>query len=310
MSTGSQPRSSVSFSDSTAMSRPGGTPHTLPTPESERMTGIQTMPSAAITHGGLPISGRVHSSNRFGLRPPPPSQSGNHRFLPLLDLPAVNVRLIDSPITAPENTPAPSAGASDGAIPQERLPSIAEVLQRLPELSSDVSSAATTLAEPGMLDEEEILVQSSPLAPSSPTFNGRSSTPLTQHGVREHTDWQEDVEADLDRALARLANLARDDHEQDTSSSVEQHYTRRLDAAIERQHTRYTYLQEAKSTITTLLLHRAKLRSLLEAIATEVAHDNKGVVDTVTTVLAEIDDDDEVDDDDEDDDDEDDDDEE
>ncbi|KKY24229.1 hypothetical protein UCDDS831_g02561 [Diplodia seriata] len=254
------------------------------TPESERMSAVQAMPSAALAHGGLPMSARSHSSNRFGLRPPPPSQNGQQRFLPLLDLPAVNVRLTDSPTTAPENTPT----ASDRAISQQRLPSIAEVLQRLPELSNDVSSAATTLAEPGMADEE-VLLHSSPLAPSSPTFNGRSSTPLSQHGVREHTDWQEDVEADLDRALARLSNLARDDHEQDRAMSVEQHYTHRLDAAIERQRTRYTYLQEAKSTVTTLLLHRAKLRSLLEAIITEVIADKKEVVDMVAGVLAEMD---------------------
>ncbi|KAL1639032.1 hypothetical protein SLS58_008361 [Diplodia intermedia] len=256
MSTGSQARSAVSFSDSAAMSRPGDSPYTITTPESERMSAVQAMPSAALAHGGLPMSARSHTSNRFGLRPPPPSQNGQQRFLPLLDLPAVNVRLTDSPTTAPENTPT----ASDRAISQQRLPSIAEVLQRLPELSNDV-----------------------------PTFNGRSSTPLSQHGVREHTDWQEDVEADLDRALARLSNLARDDHEQDRAMSVEQHYTHRLDAAIERQRTRYTYLQEAKSTVTTLLLHRAKLRSLLEAIITEVIADKKDVVDMVAGVLAEMD---------------------
>ncbi|KAK0658965.1 hypothetical protein DIS24_g4324 [Lasiodiplodia hormozganensis] len=90
----------------------------------------------------------------------------------------------------------------------------------------------------------------------------------------------------LDRALARLANLARDDHEQNRSMSVEEHYTRRLDRAIERQRTRYTYLQRAKSTITTLLIHRAKLRSLLEAIAFEVLHNNKECVEIVAELLA------------------------
>lgn len=92
----------------------------------------------------------------------------------------------------------------------------------------------------------------------------------------------------LDRALARLANLARDDHEQDRSMSVEDHYTRRLDRAIERQRTRYTYLQRAKSTITILLIHRAKLRLLLEAIVSEVLHNNNEVVEIVAELLAEI----------------------
>ncbi|KAF4535103.1 uncharacterized protein LTHEOB_12792 [Lasiodiplodia theobromae] len=118
--------------------------------------------------------------------------------------------------------------------------------------------------------------------------NSRSSIPLSQHGVREHTGWQGNMVDNLDRALARLANLARDDHEQNRSMSVEEHYTRRLDRAIERQRTHYTYLQRAKSTITTLLIHRPKLRSLLEAIASEVLHNNKEVVEIVAELLAEM----------------------
>ncbi|KAB2575557.1 hypothetical protein DBV05_g5827 [Lasiodiplodia theobromae] len=291
MSTGSQPRSSTLASDSVSMGLQENSPHYIASPEGEGMGAVQATPFAALNQGGLPLPARVHSSNRFGLRPPPPSQSGQQNFLPLLDLPAVNVRLIESPTTAPENTPVPSTGASDRAVPQQNLPSIEEVLQRLPDLSSDVSSATTTtLADPGpLLDDEEVLLNSSPILLSSPTLNSRSSTPLSQHGVREHTDWQEDIEADLDRALARLANLARDDHEQDRSMSVEEHYTRRLDRAIERQRTRYTYLQRAKSTITTLLIHRAKLRSLLEAIASEVLHNNTEVVEIVAELIVELD---------------------
>lgn len=56
----------------------------------------------------------------------------------------------------------------------------------------------------------------------------------------------------------------------DPSLPTEQHYTRRLDAAIERQRVRYTYLQEATSTIASLLLQNARMYSMLESLGAEV----------------------------------------
>lgn len=155
-------------------------------------------------------------------------------------------------------------------------------------LISCSSSASTTLAEMAAPEYEDGFLHSSPVLPSSPTMMGRSSTPPSQRGVREHSDWQEDIEGELDRSLARLANLARDDHEQDPSLPTEGHYTRRLDAAIERQRVRYTYLQEAKSTITSLLLQNARMYSMLEFLGAEVIEDPQ-VASAVAQLLTEVD---------------------
>jgi hypothetical protein len=46
--------------------------------------------------------------------------------------------------------------------------------------------------------------------------------------VREHSDWAHDIESDVQRDLARLANLAVDDNQTDPTRSSEQHYQRRL----------------------------------------------------------------------------------
>ncbi|GME40250.1 uncharacterized protein LTHEOB_2097 [Neofusicoccum parvum] len=101
---------------------------------------------------------------------------------------------------------------------------------------------------------------------SSPPAVDRTSTPLPHSGVREHSDWQEDIEGDLDRALARLANLARDEHEQDPSMSAEQHYGSRLDAAIWRQSMHYTVLRQAWSDRSTALIQRNELRNVLKEV--------------------------------------------
>ncbi|KAH7064693.1 hypothetical protein B0J12DRAFT_693117 [Macrophomina phaseolina] len=255
-----------------------------PKKENEPMTGVLF---AAIQQGSVPLPVRTHRMNRFGLHPPPPTQHGRVNRHEHLDLVAVNVGLIGAPTIAPENTPAASNAPSDRTSSAPRLPTIAEALERLPDLSSDVS-AATTLAEIPAHDEDGNFLYSSLMPPSSPAAISRSSTPISQHGVREHSDWQEDIEGELDRSLARLANLARDDHEQDPSESTEQHYTRRLDGAIERQRVRYTYLQDAKSTITTLLSQNARMYSMLQFLVSEVVEDPH-VIGVVVQLLADID---------------------
>ncbi|OJD36521.1 uncharacterized protein BKCO1_1100081 [Diplodia corticola] len=65
-------------------------------------------------------------------------------FLPLLDLPAVNVRLIVPP-NAGQSVSNTVLDLWIHPIPQKRLPSIAEVLQRLPELASDDSCTQARL---------------------------------------------------------------------------------------------------------------------------------------------------------------------
>lgn len=47
-------------------------------------------------------------------------------------------------------------------------------------------------------------------------------------GVLENTTWQETIEEDVARGLARLANLAEDDHKVDPSRSAGEHYNARL----------------------------------------------------------------------------------
>lgn len=108
---------------------------THPCTDSEPMSGVQF---SALNQGSLPLSVRMHRRNRFGLRPPPPTQRGSTNRFPRLDLSAVNVGLIGAPTLAPENTPAPSNAPSDRSRPGQGLPTIEEALERLPELSSDM----------------------------------------------------------------------------------------------------------------------------------------------------------------------------
>lgn len=65
-------------------------------------------------------------------------------------------------------------------------------------------------------------------SPDAATFPVPTNSNDDGELVREHSDWAHDIEADIQRNLARLANLAVDDNQTNPSQSSEQHYQRRL----------------------------------------------------------------------------------
>jgi hypothetical protein len=60
-------------------------------------------------------------------------------------------------------------------------------------------------------------------------------------GVREHTDWANDIVQDVGRDLTRLANLAVDDNKRDPSRTVDAHYRYRLNLLLNDKHQRIIY---------------------------------------------------------------------
>lgn len=55
----------------------------------------------------------------------------------------------------------------------------------------------------------------------------------------EHSNWGSVAEEDVEAALQRLAMLARDDHKDDGSKSVEQHYSERLTVLLKKAEIEY-----------------------------------------------------------------------
>ena len=68
-------------------------------------------------------------------------------------------------------------------------------------------------------------------APTTTTAATAAATP--KPGVLEYTTWGPVAEEDTERALKRMAMLARDEHQKDPSFSVEEYYSMRLAKLIE-----------------------------------------------------------------------------
>ncbi|KAJ9648827.1 hypothetical protein H2199_000740 [Coniosporium tulheliwenetii] len=185
------------------------------------------------------------------------------------------------PTLVPENTPASNTPASHFRFSMLNLPSIDEALELLPPpvfLSSaylDAGSSSVTSPRAARQHREDFLRPRSSctepidegeqgvisVAIGSPRFvsastdesagshetvhPGRVQPPVApipvDGGVPEHNDWQEDIEQDVDRDLARLANLAEDDHHRDPSQDPEQHYRRRLTALLNGPSRKYVF---------------------------------------------------------------------
>lgn len=176
------------------------------------------------------------------------------------------------PTLVPENTPATNTPASHFRFSIPNLPSIDEALELLPppvfysRAYSDAGSSSITSPRAVRQPRDDLLQPRSPctepidegeqgvisVAIGSPRLvsastdesagshetvhPGRVQPPVAptpvDGGVPEHNDWQEDIEQDVERDLARLANLAEDDHHRDPSQNPEQHYRRRLTALL------------------------------------------------------------------------------
>lgn len=73
-----------------------------------------------------------------------------------------------------------------------------------------------------------------PTGPLSPLNESRG-------GVREHSDWANDIVQDVDRDLTRLANLAVDDNKRDPTKSIESHYRFRLNLLLNDKNQKIMY---------------------------------------------------------------------
>lgn len=60
-------------------------------------------------------------------------------------------------------------------------------------------------------------------------------------GVREHSDWANDIVQDVGRDLTRLANLAVDDNKRDPTKTIHEHYKFRLDLLLNDKNQRIVY---------------------------------------------------------------------
>jgi hypothetical protein len=60
-------------------------------------------------------------------------------------------------------------------------------------------------------------------------------------GVREHSDWANDIVQDVGRDLTRLANLAVDDNKRDPTKSIESHYRFRLNLLLNDKNQKIMY---------------------------------------------------------------------
>lgn len=70
-------------------------------------------------------------------------------------------------------------------------------------------------------------------APTTTTTTTAAATATPKPGVLEYTTWGPVAEEDTERALKRMAMLARDEHQKDPSFSVEGYYSMRLAKLIE-----------------------------------------------------------------------------
>ena len=169
---------------------------------------------------------------------------------------------------APENTPASGSPTSHYRPQAINLPRIDESLDQLPPPASsqhsstpastsdsqrksgkkvrfavpEVASNRTEIASAGRC----VQLGATKLPPSPLGIEGKR-TPATPEnvrggiGVREHTDWHDDVESDMSRGLARLANLADDDHQSDPSKTAEEYYRARLDLLLNDRNLKFAF---------------------------------------------------------------------
>lgn len=163
------------------------------------------------------------------------------------------------PTLVPANTPATLTPPSYYRSQTLNLPGIEEAIELLPPALTSVG--ALTNSSPSSPDGDNqgehgiipITLGSPrsntpkrlngmyPSSQSSATMHSRSPLPPYVGGVREFTDWHDDIEQDVGRDLTRLCNLADDDHKRDPSQSAEQHYRRRLSNLLNSGRRKYVF---------------------------------------------------------------------
>lgn len=103
---------------------------------------------------------------------------------------------------------------------------------------------------PGLTPRRSAL-RSPPNNSGSPSPPSRKSGKIEKKepGIREYSDWANDIEADIQRDLARLANLAVDDHQSESETSALDHYHERLSRLLNHESLKFIYGEPEQSAM-------------------------------------------------------------
>ncbi|KAF1985445.1 hypothetical protein K402DRAFT_109429 [Aulographum hederae CBS 113979] len=93
-----------------------------------------------------------------------------------------------------------------------------------PNISSNLAIRLPTVNE----GHEDLINLASIVLPPSTAEMPTNENVAPGEGVHEFHDWHDDIEGEFDRILARLENLAVDDHHRDASRSAAEHFNIRL----------------------------------------------------------------------------------
>ncbi|QDS71774.1 hypothetical protein FKW77_009261 [Venturia effusa] len=163
-------------------------------------------------------------------------------------------QFFEGPTYVPENTPKTSRHVpSDCSSPKSDRASLYPTVLNLPQLNEQLEvlpppAASRFSSPPSSITGESIVSEPLMMAPRklysgsavkpsirSPLSMVEEQTPAPleiQGGVREHSDWAENILQDLSRGLSRLSNLAEDDEKRDPSKASRIHYKERLNLLL------------------------------------------------------------------------------
>ncbi|KAI9691389.1 MAG: hypothetical protein M1820_009692 [Bogoriella megaspora] len=167
------------------------------------------------------------------------------------------------PTIVPDNTPHSSTPASHYRATISNLPSIDEKIEQLPPIRVPSSYAASSRADNNSeVEHGDVPIifgrRNSVRSATSPQMltypDEGADKPLrrsvsattTNTGVREHSDWHDEVMAGTCRDLLRLRNLADDDHDRDPSKSANEHFTCRLLSCLHKSSRNGPYESDAE----------------------------------------------------------------
>ncbi|OCL11544.1 hypothetical protein AOQ84DRAFT_437639 [Glonium stellatum] len=229
----------------------------------------------------------------------------------------------ENPPRVPENTPCHGTPNSHLRATFHNLPSIDEKLGNLPPpMTSPISctSRSPRSSIAGEQGEHAGLISvalgsprdffttnlsdkatlGSLLAASRPDTITPAHAPLTVEnlaknldGVREHSDWHENIEGDLDRDLVRLENLANDDFQRDPSITTADYYHRRLLNLLSNSSRKYIITELGEAVVSNMAERgspvEAKSKIVIDyefQILKRKVDDMEAVLSALTTVLA------------------------
>lgn len=196
----------------------------------------------------------------------------------------------ENPPRVPENTPCHGTPNSHLRATFHNLPSIDEKLGNLPPPMTSPISCTSRSPRSSIAGEQA----------SRPDTITPAHAPLTVEnlaknldGVREHSDWHENIEGDLDRDLVRLENLANDDFQRDPSITTADYYHRRLLNLLSNSSRKYIITELGEAVVSNMAERgspvEAKSKIVIDyefQILKRKVDDMEAVLSALTTVLA------------------------